>query len=165
MTVIGLPKGLGNAEPLPDDTEIRKALDGLRPLEPLMSQALRGEIEEAHCHLLRAPAIGQMVFVQRARDAYLAKAMLTANNRNGAVLIAGAGHVRKGWAVPRILHDKLPDASMVSVAFIEVDPEQALAAKHVPAVSGPTKPFDFLYFTPAADLTDHCSGLKQHLKR
>jgi uncharacterized iron-regulated protein len=130
-----------------------------------MSQALRGEIEEGHCHLLPAPAIGQMVFVQRVRDAYLAKAMLTANNRDGAVLIAGAGHVRKDWAVPRILHDKLMDASTVSVAFIEVDPKQTLAAEYVPAVSGPGKPFDFLYFTPRADLTDHCFGLKQHLKR
>jgi hypothetical protein len=57
------------------------------------------------------------------------------------------------------------DASTVSVAFIEVDPKKTLAAEYVPAVSGPEKPFDFLYFTPRADLTDHCSGLKQHLKR
>ncbi len=31
-------------------------------------------------------------------------------------------------------------------------------------VPGLEKPFDFIYLTPSADLTDHCAEIEKHLK-
>jgi uncharacterized iron-regulated protein len=137
----------------------------LRPLEPPLSQALSREVQEAHCNLLPPSDVEPMVRVQGLRDAHLTRAMLLANAHDGAVLIAGAGHVRKDWAVPRILRDNIPDGSAVSLAFVEVDPKQTEPAEYLSILPGSERPFDYLYFTPRADLTDHCAALDKEFKR
>ncbi len=48
----------------------------------------------------------------------------------------------------------MPDATVVSVAFIEVDPERTTPSEYTKTVSGLEKPFDFIYLTSSADLTD-----------
>jgi uncharacterized iron-regulated protein len=94
-------KALRSGQPLPSGTPLETG--ALQPLQPPLSQALSREVQEAHCNLLPSSAVEPMVRIQRLRDAYLARAMSSASERDGAVLIAGAGHVRKDWAVPRIL--------------------------------------------------------------
>ena len=51
---------------------------------------------------------------------------------------------------------------MVSVAFIEVDPQRTTPSEYMKTVSG--LEFDFIYLTPSADLTDHSAEIDKHLK-
>ena len=146
-------------------TPLTEELGLSQPVKPEIAQELEREINEAHCGLLPPAAAKPMVKVQRARDAQLAKALLSANERDGAVLIAGSGHVRKDWAVPVFIQQKMPDASIVSVAFLEVTPEQTSPSDYIRAIAGFAKPFDFIYLTPRDDLTDHCAELKKHMEK
>jgi uncharacterized iron-regulated protein len=158
------------------DADVRKAVakgapsslvrdfDLDRPLKPEIAEAEGREIEEGHCNLLPEVALKPMLRAQRAADGALAKAMASANPSEGAVLIAGAGHVRNDWAVPHILREKAPGATVVSVAFVEVDPRRTAPSAYMDAVPGLEKPFDYIYLTPRADLTDHCAELEKQLK-
>jgi cytochrome oxidase Cu insertion factor (SCO1/SenC/PrrC family) len=58
----------------------------------------------------------------------------------------------------------LPNATLVSIAFVEVDPQRTTPSEYMKTVSGLEKPFDFIYLTPSADLTDHCAEIEKHLK-
>jgi uncharacterized iron-regulated protein len=135
-----------------------------QPLRPEIAEAESLEIKEGHCNLLPAAALEPMIRVQRAMDASLAKAMASASASDGAVLIAGAGHVRNDWAVSHLIRQKSPNAAVTSVAFIEVDPERTTPAAYMKMVPGLDKPFDFIYLTPKADLADHCADLEKQLK-
>jgi uncharacterized iron-regulated protein len=134
------------------------------PLAPQIAEAQAKEIKEGHCNLLPDNSVEPMIRVQRARDAHLAQAMLAARPEDGAVLIAGAGHVRRDWAVPPVLRRVSPEKPIVSIAFFEVDEKLSTPADYVQALDGLPKPYDFLYFTPKADLTDHCAELEKHFK-
>jgi uncharacterized iron-regulated protein len=157
-------KALAKAEPPEPYAQMREQLGLTQPLEPQIAERQGREIKEGHCNLLPDTAMEPMIRVQRARDGYMAKTMLSAKGGDGTVLIAGAGHVRRDWAVPRVIQRMSADAAMVAVAFIEVDPEQTVASEYIEAIPGLQKPYDFIYFTPRADLTDHCAELEKHLK-
>ncbi len=164
----GLGKDTGEAlakgEQSPEYRQTAAELGLARPLEPELAEAERLEIREGHCNLLPSSAVERMMRMQRALDGALARAMTSARTVDGAVLIAGAGHVRKDWGVPAILHEKAPEAAVVSIAFIEVDPDRLSPRDYVTTVSGFEKPFDFIYLTPRVDLTDHCAEIEKHLQ-
>ena len=67
----------------------RHALDRPAPAQA----ALEDEIRAVHCGALADTLVPGMVVAQRARDAHMAE-RLVAGQRDGAVLIAGAGHAR-----------------------------------------------------------------------
>jgi hypothetical protein len=115
--------------------------------------------------MLPDAAVNPMIMVQRARDAHMAKILAAATPDQGAVLIAGSGHVRKDWAVPGFISQKLPDASIVSIAFLQVDPELSSPADYVESIAGLGEPYDFIYFTPKADLIDRCAEMAEHMKK
>jgi len=157
-------KALAKGEPSPIYAQTMKDLDLARPVKPEAAEAEAHEIKEGHCNLLPAAAVEPMMTMQRALDASLAKAMASADVGDGAVLIAGAGHVRNDWAVSHLIRQNLPNATVVSVAFIEVDPKRTMPSEYMKTVSGLEKPFNFIYLTPSADLTDHCAEIENHLK-
>ena len=80
----------------------------------------RRAIEIGHCNKLPARAVDAMLPMQFSRDIAMADALL-ANAQNGAVLIAGNGHVRQDLGVPRWWHGK---AGPLVVGFVEtVEPD------------------------------------------
>lgn len=87
-------------------------------------------IDEGHCGQLPATLIGPMARAQFARDAVMAEAM-RAQGARPVVLVAGNGHVRQDYGVPRWL-----DAPVVSVGFVESAPAEGVytLASVVPAV-------------------------------
>jgi uncharacterized iron-regulated protein len=89
------------------------------------------------------------VVVQRARDAHMAAAMREAPG-DGAVLIAGVGHVRHDVGVPRML----PDGETVSVAFIEVRADMT---------APPALDVDYVWLTPRVDDRDPCERFRKEL--
>jgi uncharacterized iron-regulated protein len=86
--------------------------------------------------------------------------MLSSGAADGAVLIAGAGHVRRDRGVPYYLAQEQPQASLVTVALQEVarDLSEPVAyGWHVGA-------FDYVWFTPRASDEDPCAAFRQPKK-
>src|SRR5439155_15184454 len=87
---------------------------------------LRADIVESHCNKLPEAVVPRLVLAQRVRDAAMAQALVNDATADGAILIAGNGHVRNDLGVPVYLHAPgLPDAAAqsISLALIEVAPE------------------------------------------
>lgn len=104
---------------------------------------LRRIIFEGHCGALPERAVPGMVAAQRARDAKLAEA-LSRPPRDGVVLIAGNGHVRKDVGVPAYL----PRDGIVTLGLLEDTPPDAA-------------PYDFVWVTAPAERPDPCEVFRR----
>jgi len=165
----GLPIGGGDSDPGTIRTVGRDGLDALAAgrrsrlaLDRSLPQAARKRLVEtlrrAHCGVDTHAPIDRMVAVQRLRDASMADRLLAADTGDGAVLISGAGHVRRDHGVPWYLHARRPNASVVSIAFLGTRGiGETIAAQRQAA--GGSLPFDFVWFTaggaPAPPCADH----------
>jgi uncharacterized iron-regulated protein len=145
---------------LPADLVHRFALD--TPLDAQTATALRDEMRDAHCGMLPDSMLDAMALIQRARDAELAD-KLTGAPADGAVLIAGNGHVRADRGVPRALNEGA-HATLLGVALLEVRREWREPAAYAVAFATSTLPFDYVFFTPRASDTDHCAELRSRKK-
>jgi uncharacterized iron-regulated protein len=132
-----------------------------RSLDAAIETKLIEVLKESHCYMLPEAALKPMLTVQRARDGAIADAMLTAGEKDGAVLIAGSGHIRRDWAAAAVIESRAPDAKIVSVALIEADEERRTFSDYDIAPDGDDSPFDFVIFTPRAELRDHCAELAE----
>lgn len=138
-----------------------------RPLDPKTESALTKILFDGHCGLMPKATLAPMLTVQRARDGALAAAMISAaslqDGSDGAVLIAGAGHVRKDWGAPEIIKHRKPDANIVAIALVEVDEDHDKLQDYALDEAGAI-PYDFVIFTPRAEREDPCIGLKERFK-
>ncbi len=82
---------------------------------------LKSEIQKSHCGYAPTDLLDKMVFTQFVKDAHMAWAISSSKKQNSAVLIAGAGHVRKDWAVPFHLKRLIPNGTIAAIAFLEVN--------------------------------------------
>jgi uncharacterized iron-regulated protein len=147
----------GNRAALPESLA-RYDLD--RPLPGAAQAALTAEIDRAHCGFIPADRLGGMVLAQRARDAMLAETMLAAGG-DGAVLIAGAGHVRGDRGVPLYLRGHAPEASIATVAPMEVREGWTRPEQYGASYDDERLPFDWVWFTPRLDEGDPCARLRR----
>jgi uncharacterized iron-regulated protein len=149
------------------------ALDGVlaarlgldHPLAADMHAAMAEEIRQAHCGYASAPRVEAMIIVQRARDAQMAASLAAAGPQDGAVLIAGVGHVRRDYGVPIYLASKAPGAHVISVAFLEVSQDKLDPAAYAIWFRRQTLPFDYVWFTPRVDDQDPCAAFEEQLKK
>lgn len=141
---------------LPADLAARLHLE--RPLAPELEASLDEELKASHCGFLPDDKVAPMRLAQRVKDALMADLMLAHDTPDGAVLIAGNGHVRSDRGVPWYLHAARPDAHAVSISFVEV--EHGVSA---PAAYAADQPADYLVFTPRLDDDDPCADF-QHPK-
>lgn len=109
-------------------------------------QALEHEIDVGHCHALPASQWPAMALAQRARDAAMAQALLSAAAATGrAVLIAGNGHVRRDLGVPQYLRAAgVPASQIVAIGYLEDADRDA--------------PYDFVQVTPRTPRDDPCAA-------
>jgi uncharacterized iron-regulated protein len=135
-------------------TRRRLALDP--PLSAAARESLAEEIREGHCGMADDAMVDLMIDVQRVRDATLADALLAGGEP--AVLIAGAGHVRKSRAVPLYLARRAPQRRVASLAFLEVGPDPAEREEGL-------RDFDFVWFTPRVDDLDPCDRFREELEK
>jgi uncharacterized iron-regulated protein len=140
----------------------RHGLD--RPLVAHVRLAMAKDISDSHCGHAPADRIDAMIGAQRARDAQMAEALLTAPGRDGAILIAGGGHVRNDFGVPAYVRRIDPAARTVSVALIEVDAKRTDVESYANRFGG-RLPFDYVWFTPAVDDEDACEKFRKSLER
>lgn len=126
------------------------------PLAPETEKSLLKEIADSHCNMMPETVLPLMAEIQRARDHVMASALLDADNKDGGVLIAGAGHTRLDWGVGAIVEKARPGRTL-SVAFREVF-EAAEAADFA------TDGHHVILVTPRFDLKDHCAEFRKTRK-
>ena len=115
------------------------------PLATAAQETLDTDLRAGHCGQLPDSRVPAMRAAQRARDAALALA-LQGSGGHPAVLVAGNGHVRPDYGVPRVLAALQPRARITSVAFVEL------------AAPGEAATGDYRWITPAAAREDPCAG-------
>jgi len=125
------------------------------PYPPEIAAEVSAEMEISHCGTLPAAALAPMVQVQWLWDASMAaglrEAVRSAGGLEGAILIAGSGHIREDRAVPW----HLPGDSL-TLALIEVAKGQERAATYP---SFDPRLFDYVWFTARVDESDPCDAL------
>ena len=148
------------------DSARRTRLGLDEPLPPAAAARLRRGLFEGHCELMPEAALDPLVNVQRARDAVLADNLaksLALANTDGAVLIAGGGHVRSDYGAPIYLSRLAPGRSLVTIVFVEVEDDATTPTAYAELYEG-SLPFDFLWFTPRANDRDYCLELKRRME-
>lgn len=140
-------------------------LDLGRPLAPAAEAALRRQLFESHCGHVAEAELDPMITVQRARDAVMAAAMVA--QASGAILIAGAGHVRGDYGVPHYLAALgVPEDAVVTLAFVEVEAGLTVPGAYPTLRAGEaTGAFDFVWFTPRVDDMDPCEKFARSFKK
>ena len=124
------------------------------PLDSAARAALDHELDVGHCHQLPQEMFAGMRGAQVARDAQMARALGTVSASGPAILIAGNGHVRSDFAVPRLLRVTAPGKSVLSVGFLEREENGAEPPAADRAV------YDIVVITPRATRPDPCAGLR-----
>lgn len=154
----GLAMVAGGLEMEPTRTVARAGLSGLGDgrigdwalTDPLPDDAISTHLDavfDGHCGLVPRERLGAMVDVQVARDASMAAAML--GHPDGAVLIAGNGHVRSDIGVPLFLRRLAPEGRIATVGLGEGRAGGA---------------FDWFRAFPPAEREDPCVALRRHFQ-
>jgi uncharacterized iron-regulated protein len=134
------------------------------PPSPEVQAAVREEMGEAHCGLMPDARLDPMVLVQRTRDALLAERLHAGTSGGrGALLIAGAGHVRRDRGVPEQLMHAY-GATSLAIGLIEVKSGVTTPDGYAEPFHVRDLPFDYVWFTPRATDVDHCAELREHMK-
>lgn len=172
----GLPIAATNLSRAATDALRKNGLAGLGPTivtqlkldagpSPATRAAMAKEIRESHCGHAPEGALDRMVDIQWARDARMAEALARTGGRDGAVLIAGAGHGRRDRGVPAHLARHAPGTSVASVALLEVEAAATAPAEYAARWDRGSLPFDYVWFTPRIDDVDPCEKFKKSLER
>ncbi len=131
-------------------------------------QEMKAEIVAAHCNQLPSAMIEPMVTASLVKDAVMAEALLGGadlGRRDGAVLIAGNGHVRRDRGVPRHLARLSPGNQVVSIGLLEVVEDRLTPAAYGAFFGAAGLPFDFVWFSPRVSIGDPCERFADSLKR
>jgi uncharacterized iron-regulated protein len=147
------------------DPRAARALGLDLPVAESMSARLTDDIRASHCGYASEESVKAMVAIQRARDAQMAQSLITAADSQGAVLIAGAGHVRNDYGIPLYVAANAPGKRVVSIAFLEIDKQKLEPREYATAYPDGKLPFDYVWFTPRVDDEDPCEKFKAHFQR
>lgn len=140
-------QAVARGEALPQAQQRR--LDWERDYDDEQRVELMALLGASHCNALPEPALEAMADVQRLRDSWMAASLREADAGSGAILIAGAQHVREDRGVPW----RLGEATL-SLALVEVE-EEKLSAEDYAAFD--PRLFDFVWFTAKVEQEDHCA--------
>jgi uncharacterized iron-regulated protein len=144
------------------DDGLRVRLARAEPIPDAVMSDLREEMDASHCGHLPASLVDPLVLAQRARDARMAERMVEPGAGRGAVLITGRGHARIDRGVPAVIAADRPDAKVVSVGFVEVDPAALEPSGYREGGGG--LPYDLVVFTPGLEREDPCEGMKGRME-
>jgi len=150
----GLPLVAGNVSRSEARAIVRDpARFPLPPVDATVERALSGDIERNHCgDTVEPKLLAVMVSAHRSRDVTMARE-LERHAERGAVLIAGAGHVRADRGAPLYMRQK-----PLVVAFVEIDRERPEPGDYLRGPFADAASYDYLWFTPRAQREDPCAG-------
>lgn len=134
-----------------------RALAAAHPLSPPARERLARDIERAHCGMANADAVRALVRLQALRDAALAETMLSVPRP--VVLIAGNGHTRRDYGVPRLLQGQ---GRVLAVGLIEREPGHERLSEEQAVRAGA---WDFVIPIAPVHDTDPCVRFREQLQR
>jgi uncharacterized iron-regulated protein len=131
------------------------ALVALEP-ESALSAAQQAEVETlmglSHCGKLPTEYLPRMVTIQTAKDAHMA--WTQANSGPRGILIVGDGHARKDRGIPLFLRRIRPQADIVVVSMVEVEPGVTTPTSYQQARESYS---DYVIFTRRQQRADPCA--------
>jgi len=129
-------------------------------------EALKKEIEATHCGMINEEMTKAMMLGQRVRDAAIGNNLYQAKTAgfDAVVLVSGSGHVRKDRGAPMYLSAEDPNASILSIAWLEVSGDATDPKDYAKPWGREAMPFDYVIFTPAADRPDPCEEMKKFME-
>lgn len=145
--------------------ERRLGLD--QPISAGMRSAMEDEIVDAHCNALPASMIGPMTTVMYTRDAHMAGGMIDGAampGRDGSILIAGKGHIRRDHGVPFHLERLAPGKRSLSLAMVEVAKGETDPVAYAARYNAAALPFDYVWFTPRPPREPACERFADQLR-
>ena len=145
------------------EPSVRGELGLDRSLSDAMFATMATDIRDSHCGYASEGSVKAMVGVQRARDAQMAQSLIAASDPDGAILVAGAGHVRKDYGIPVYLAAKAGGKQVISIAFLEVDKQKSEPRNY--ALANGRLPFDYVWFTARVDDEDPCEKFKAQFEQ
>lgn len=165
----GLPLRASNLSRKAASQIARQGLDSVDPARiaalrieaawtPAREQALREIIRDSHCGALPEAAVPAMAAAQRTRDATLAESLLVPA-RDGAILIAGNGHVRRDMGVPVYL--AAAGISSCAVGIVEVQAGTHDPQAYVQGVVSAGALYDYACYTARRDRPDPCAAFRK----
>ena len=128
------------------------------------AKALQDDIAAGHCNMLPDAIVPKLALAQRMRDAAMAQALVDDATADGAVLIAGNGHVRNDLGVPVYLHAPgLPGAQArsISVGFLEASADEMRAEGFPQPLIASNPGFDYVVVTPPIARPDPCEAFRR----
>jgi len=130
------------------------------PLTPAVETAMAQDIADSHCGMLSPEQAIPMLRGQRFRDVTMAMSLQKSTARY-KVLIAGNGHVRNDWGVPRYLDAR--QGGLISIGLLEVERGRNHPADYLQDWYTQALPFDYVWFTARAGREDPCVAfIKSH---
>jgi uncharacterized iron-regulated protein len=147
---------------VPDAHRARLGLDA--PLPEALRTRLLDDLFEAHCGLMSRESLAPLADLQRLRDATLAEGLVAADVGDGAVLIAGNGHVGHDRGAPWYLRERAIEGGVLVLALREVEDGRLTADEYVERDPEGAPVADYVWFTPRDNDRDHCAALADHLK-
>lgn len=121
------------------------------------ARELDEEIVESHCRKLPPAMVPQLAFAQRVRDAAMADALVTNATADGAIFIAGNGHVRRNLGVPAYLDNAGREAS-VAVGLVEAGPTGRLSHADAEDLAREHPEYDYVWLTSRTERPDPCAA-------
>jgi uncharacterized iron-regulated protein len=144
------------------DAEETKSLGLDTPLPDGEQNGLLDELVGSHCGIMPRAALTTMADAQRYRDAYMANQLVdAAKTHQGAVLLAGNGHVRRDRAVPWHLQRMAPTKRSLVVMFSQAESQQADALSYATRGAEGRPIADFVVITPRVERPDPCIAMKK----
>lgn len=157
-------RAIGNKGEKEIPAPIKTALD-YNALSSDHEAALRKEIVGSHCGMDHEGMVSAMMLTQRVKDAVMMDSLIGNDAVETKVLVAGSGHARKDWGVPKYIVQSRPNARIVSMAWLEVLPDMINVVDYAQRWGGEALPFDYVWFTPRADRPDPCEQFRRHMEK
>ena len=132
------------------------------PFPEILQSDLLDDLVESHCGLQAKEALVTMADAQRYRDAYMAKQLGdAARTYNGAVLLAGNGHVRADRGVPWHLRRMEPDKRILVVVLTQARADEARTLAYVERSALGQPIADYVLVTPRVERPDPCVAMRK----
>ncbi len=144
--------------------DLAQRLQTIDVLDERLERQLEEDIQASHCNHAPAKMVATMALAQKVRDAYMAD-VLSQYSEEGAVFIAGNGHVRTDRGVPLHLAARQPSASIVAIGALEVRKELVAPRQYAELLHGDRLPFDYVWFSPRAGNKDPCEEFRKQLEK
>ncbi|HLX28158.1 MAG TPA: ChaN family lipoprotein [Casimicrobiaceae bacterium] len=126
------------------------------------ARKLRHDIVVDHCGQLPENIVPRLVLAQRLRDAAMAQALVDDATPDGAILIAGNGHVRRDLGVPVDLDAGAGGAAaIVSVGFVEVESAKRATPAFARTLAKRYAAFDYIWLTAPIARPDRCAVFRR----